>query len=111
MKQWLSSTQKSDFPIEFVYLQKTQRVCPNLVKQLCLYLDKDNILRHGSRIHNAPVSDNTKFPLLLSSKRLTTDMTIQDTHEKLHHGGVAACHCSYDTTDLLNSFHKTAGKK
>ena len=89
MKQWVSSTQMSSFPTEFAYLQKTHRVCPNLVKQLRLYLDKDNLLRCSGRIHNAPVSDSTKFPLLLPSKHQLTDMIIQDTHKKLHHGGVA----------------------
>ena len=76
MKQWLSSTQMSSFLTEFAaYLQKTHRVCPNLVKQLCLYLDKYNLLRCSSRIHNAPVSDSTKFPVLLPFKHRLTDKT------------------------------------
>ena len=50
------------------------------------------ISRQGSfsdRIHNALVAELTKFPYLLSPKHPLTNMIIQDTHKKLHHGGAA----------------------
>ena len=82
----LLNIQQSGFPTGFSYLLKKQ-LCPNLVKQLRLYLDKGNLLRCTG--HNAPVSDITKFPLLLPSRHFFTDMIIYDTHKKFCHGGVA----------------------
>ena len=89
MKHWVSSTQLSGFPAKFTYFLKKQSVCPTLVKQLCLFLDKDKLMRCGGRIHNAPVSNSTKFPLLLPPKHPLTTMITQDTHKKLPHGGTA----------------------
>ena len=76
MKHWISSAQLSGFPAESTYFLKKQPVCPTLVKQLRLFLDKDKFMRCGGRIHNAPVSDSTKFPLLLPPKYPLTTMII-----------------------------------
>ena len=35
------------------------------------------------------MSDSAKFPLLLPSRHRITNLIIEDTHKKLHHGGVA----------------------
>ena len=59
-----------------------------LVRQLRLFLDGDGLLRCGGRIHNAPISDNAKFPLLLPSKDHFTDLVIHSTHIKQLHAGV-----------------------
>ena len=56
------------------------------MRQLRIYLDNDNLIRCGGRIHNAQL---TKFPYLLTCKHALTDMIIEDTHKKLHHGGTA----------------------
>ena len=90
MKHWVSSAQLSGFPAEPTCFLKKQPVCPTLVKQLRLFLDKDKLMRCGGRIHNTPVSDSTKFPLLLSPKHPLTTMIIQNTHKKLHCGGGTA---------------------
>ena len=89
MKEWISSSQTSSYRVELNCLRKKQNSCPNLVRQLRLYLDEKQLLRCSGRIHNAPVSDATKFPVLLPSKHRLTDLIIEDTHRKLHHGGVA----------------------
>ena len=89
LKEWIFSSQASSYPAELNYLRKKQNSCPNLVRQLRLYLDDKQLLRCSGRIHNAPLSDDTKFPLLLPSKHRLTDLIIEDTHRKLHHGGVA----------------------
>ena len=62
-KLWISSSQKTSYKQEITYLTQKQNSCPTLVKQLRLFLDKDKLLRCGGRIHNAPVSESTKFPL------------------------------------------------
>ena len=86
---WISNCQAVCYPTEILYLLKQRRTCPNLVKQLRLYLDKDHLLRCGGRIYNAPVAELTKFLYLLPPKHPLTNMIIQDTHKKLHHGGAA----------------------
>ena len=88
-KQWISSSQSSSYATELAYLLKRQQLCPNLVRQLRLYLDDDNLIRCGGRIHNAPLDQFIKFPYLLPRKHPLTDMIIADTHKKLHHGGTA----------------------
>ena len=90
-KLWISSSQRSCFKDEFLYLSKKhQHHCPTLVKQLRLFLDKGNLIRCGGRIHNAPVTEMAKFPYLLPPRHTLTDMIIQQTHKKLHHAGVSA---------------------
>jgi len=54
-----------------------------------IYLDEKQLQKCSGRIHNAPFSDAIKFSLLLCSKHHFTDLIIEDTHRKLHHGGVA----------------------
>ncbi|XP_065893821.1 uncharacterized protein [Dysidea avara] len=89
-KLWISSSQHSCFKEELSYLMKrSKHHCPTLVKQLRLFLDKSNLIRCGGRMHNAPVADAAKFPILLPPKHLLTDMFIQQTHKKLHHAGVS----------------------
>ena len=90
-KLWISSSQRSCFKDEFLYLsEKHQNHCPTLVKQLRLFLDRNNLIRCGGRIHNAPVTEMAKFPYLLPPRHTLTDMVIQQTHKKLHHAGVSA---------------------
>ena len=90
-KLWISSSQRSCFKDEFLYLsEKHQNHCPTLVKQLRLFLDKSSLIRCGGRIHNAPVTGMAKFPYLLPPRHTLTDMVIQQTHKKLHHAGVSA---------------------
>ena len=66
---WVKDMQQSVYWREVDNLQlilkkpKTPRVL--LVRQLRLFLDKHGLLRCGGRIHNAPLSEVTKFPYLL----------------------------------------------
>ena len=59
-----------------------------LIRQLRLFLDKDNFIRCGGRIHNAPLSEMTKFPYLLPSKHPLTSLIINMAHVNQFHGGV-----------------------
>ena len=88
-KLWISSSQSTSYATELTYLLKKQGSCPNVVRQLRLYLDQDNLIRCGGRIHNAPLDQCTKFPHLLPPRHPLTTMIIQETHKKLHHGGTA----------------------
>ncbi|XP_065911263.1 uncharacterized protein [Dysidea avara] len=74
---------------ELTYLLKKQSKCPTLVRQLRLFLDDNQLLRCGGRIHNAPTSELAKFPILLPINCSFTDLIVMDTHTKLHHGGVS----------------------
>ncbi|XP_060594285.1 uncharacterized protein LOC132748690 [Ruditapes philippinarum] len=64
-----------------------------LVRQLRLYLDQYGFIRCGGRIHNAPIDENTKFPILLPAKHPLTRLIILDAHEKQLHSGISATIC------------------
>ncbi|CAC5355062.1 unnamed protein product [Mytilus coruscus] len=61
----------------------------NLVKQLKLYLDKDKLMRCEGRIHNAPLDESTKFPILLPAKDKLTKLIIMDAHISHLHSGLS----------------------
>ena len=58
-----------------------------LVRQLQLFLDKEGILCCGGQIHNAPLSELTKFPYLLPPKHPFTALVIRSIHSKVYHTG------------------------
>jgi len=47
-----------------------------LVRQLHLFLDDNNIIHCGGRIHNAPVSELIRFPYLLLQNHPFTTLVI-----------------------------------
>ena len=61
-----------------------------LGKQLALYLDAAGLIRKGSRIQQAHVSDDCKHPVLLPSDAHFTRLVIQEAHQICLHGGVDA---------------------
>ena len=61
-KLWIKSAQLVSFPKEITDLQSKSSSRLPLIRQLCLYLDKDGIICCGRRIYNAPVSQSIKFP-------------------------------------------------
>ena len=85
-KLWIKSIQQEIYPNELSNLQSKSSRLP-LVRQLQLYLNKEGIMCCGGRIHNAPLSDSTKFPYLLPKKHRLTELIIRDTHEKHFHTG------------------------
>ena len=86
-KLWIKSAQLDSFPTEISNLQSKSSSRLPLVRQLRLYLDKEGIICCGGRIHNAPVSQSTKFPYLLPRKHRLTELIVRDTHEKHFHTG------------------------
>jgi len=88
--KWLHTIQQEVFPDEIVNVQSQSRNRLPLVRQLRLFLDEDQLLRCGRRIHNASLSELVKFPYLLPSKHRFTQLVILQTHIQQHHSGVNA---------------------
>ena len=59
-----------------------------LVRQLCLFLDDKGFLRCGGRIHNAPLTEDAKFPYLLPPQHPFTTLLVYSIHTQLYHAGV-----------------------
>ena len=87
--KWIHQIQHTVFPEEITNLQSNQSRLP-LVRQLRLFLDRDQLLRCGGRIHNAPLSELAKFPYLLPSRHHFTVLVIQHAHAVQLHSGVNA---------------------
>ena len=62
--KWIYNIQHTVFSKEITNIGSRQNRLP-LVRQLKLFLDNNNLLRCGGRIHNAPISELAKFPYLL----------------------------------------------
>ena len=58
-----------------------------LVRQLHLFIDEDDFIRCGGRIHNAPLCQTTRFPYLPPPKHPLTAMIICNSHVRLFHAG------------------------
>jgi len=87
--KWIYAVQHEQFSAEIHNLQsQSQRL--SLVRQLRLFLDNNTLLRCGGRIHNAPLSELTKFPYLLPSRHHFTNLVILQAHTQLYHSGVNA---------------------
>ena len=61
-----------------------------LARQLCLFIDSKGFLCCDGRIHNAPLSNLTKFPYLLPAKHPFSRLVIWDIHRRLYHSGTNA---------------------
>ena len=84
---WIYSAQQQVFSNKIINLKSKSVTCLPLVRQLRLQLDDDGLILCGGRIHNAPVSNSTKFPYLLPRRHKITDLIIRDVHEKHFHAG------------------------
>ena len=85
---WIKNTQQLQYPEDIDNLHSKSSKHTLLVRQLRLFLDDMGFLRCGGRIHNAPISELTKFPYLLYPKQHFTKLLVYATHEKLHHAGL-----------------------
>jgi len=87
--KWIHATQHQNFSAE---IQNLQSQSPRLllVQQLRLFLDKNTLLKCSGWIHNAPLSEQVKFPHLLPSKHHFTNLVILQAHTQLHHSDVNA---------------------
>jgi len=87
--KWIHNTQHTTFSKEIANIQSRHNRLP-LVRQLRLFLDSNNLLRCGGRIHNAPISELAKFPYLLPSRHYFTTLVIQNVHVTQLHCGTNA---------------------
>jgi len=92
--KWIYSCQQQQFPMEIQHLKSNSRnkKCPPLVQQLQLFIDDLGYIRCSGRIHNAPVSNLTKFPYLLPSQHLLTTLIIFAAHTTQLHGAKLLLH-------------------
>lgn len=88
LSMWIYDCQQTCFHQEYRQLKLKTAKCSSLVRQLRLFLDAEGYIRCGGRIHNAPLSELTKFPFLLPSKHLLTELIINMIHINQLHGGV-----------------------
>jgi len=86
---WIHNIQHTEFSSEIANLQSRLSRLP-LVRQLKLFLDDNNLLRCGGRIHNAPLSELARFPYLLPSRHHFTTLVILRAHLTQLHSGVNA---------------------
>ena len=88
--RWVGNVQHRCFSEEITSLKTNNRSSRlPLVRQLRLYLDHTGLIRCGGRIHNAPVSESAKFPLLLPQKDPFTSLLIWHIHKQQYHAGVS----------------------
>ncbi|XP_070541625.1 uncharacterized protein [Ptychodera flava] len=87
---WITGIQAEMYVNEIATLRKTRTMREPLVRQLRLFIDRDGILRLGGRLHNAPINEETKFPILLPRNHAFTRLVIQQAHIRVLHSGMQA---------------------
>ena len=75
------------YPTELANLLANTSSRLPLVRQLRLFLVKD-IIRFCGRIHNAPLHESAKFPILLPQNHHLTKLIVRDAHERTLHSGL-----------------------
>ena len=81
-------SQMLSFPKEITLLSTENGCLPKSSRLTPLNpILKEGLLRVGGRIQRAPVSDEMKFPLILSSDSPVSSLLVKDIHEKTGHGG------------------------
>ena len=86
--KWIRTCQNEVYWREINNLSSSNQRRLILVRQLRLFLDREGFLRCGGRIHNAPLTEDAKFPYLLPPRHLFTALVVYSTHAKLYHSGV-----------------------
>ncbi|XP_077990938.1 uncharacterized protein LOC144445269 [Glandiceps talaboti] len=87
-KLWISNIQSDCYGDEIKLLKSNERKHGQLVKQLKLFVDTDNIVRCGGRLHNAPLTETAKFPALLPKYHHFTRLIVQYHHRHSKHIGL-----------------------
>jgi len=107
---WIKDCQHQVFRKEISNLRRNSTASKRLVlvRQLRLFLDKNNCLRYGGRIHNAPLSQLSKFPYLLPAKHDLTTLIIRSTHLRLLHSGTNSTLTALIKTRGMDTHSKTA---
>ena len=85
-KLWIIDCQSTVYSKELSNLKSKATDRVPLVKQLRLFLSED-IIRCGGRIHNAPLQELTKFPILLPQNHHLTQLVVEEAHCNTLHSG------------------------
>ena len=85
---WIRDAQERHYT-EVLEDLNSGRMKHNLVKQLKLYKDEEDLIRCEGRIHNAPLEDSAKFPLLIPAKDCLTNLIVRDAHVTHLHAGLS----------------------
>lgn len=86
---WIKTVQTASFAKELEFLQSKRGTFPPVyVTQFNLFLNDQQIIRCKGRVSNAPLSEESKNPILLPSKHPLTNLIIQDVHSKIKHSGI-----------------------
>jgi hypothetical protein len=83
---WIVDCQSVVYSNELVNLQSKTSNRLSLVRQLRLFL-AEGIIRCGGRIHNAPLQESAKFPILLPRNHHLTQLIVEDAHRETLHSG------------------------
>lgn len=73
-----------------IHKLENNEIIPKYLKKLNPFLDKNNILRVGGRLHHSQLSYDKKFPILLPNKCNFTNLLIKYVHELFLHSGINA---------------------
>ena len=86
--RWVKQSQKEVYSsiIDSLTSHSSLKRIP-LVRQLRLFLDADSLIWCCGRIHNAPLSESAKFPILLPPKHMLTSLIIYSVHSQMFHAG------------------------
>ncbi|VDI40841.1 Hypothetical predicted protein [Mytilus galloprovincialis] len=94
VRSWILDCQKSSYSAEIKSLHDTRNkntMTYPRIRQLGLFIDDDGIVGCNGRIHNAPISENTKFTYLyIPINHPLTKLIAIDTHERSLHSGLNA---------------------
>ena len=102
---WVKQCQEEVYSREITSLNTNSTKRLPLVRQLRLFADADHLLRCGGRIHNVPLSEMAKFPLLLPPKHWLTSLIIQCTCTVVSCWN--QCHINSHKTEILDPYHQT----
>ena len=86
--KWVRQTQQETYSnvIKNITNSTSHKRIP-LVRQLRLFLDAEGLIRCGGRIHNAPLNESARFPILLPPKHTLTSLVIHSVHHQMFHAG------------------------
>lgn len=88
LRWWIRIVQGECFPDEARKLRKDKAInSTSSIVSLSPFLDGQQIIRVGGRLHNANLSEDSKQPMLLPSQHRLTWLIVHDTHLRLMHAG------------------------
>jgi hypothetical protein len=88
--RWILNSHSLTYSKEIENIQSKSKNRLPLVRQLRLIIDEKGFIRCGSRLHNAPLTEQARFPYLLPPNHPFTALVVYDTHTKQLHSSTAS---------------------